>query len=104
MVEETPTVSERRPDTACPRRCFIPIPTVSRSPELYVRSSDSYGYHFRSTSASRRLRIPPPPGMLVRYPGYVSGIRSEPQWTYKMSKQHRSRTYRFYEQWMKRSR
>ena len=29
------------------------------------------GYHFRCTLALRRLRIPPPLGMLVRYPGQM---------------------------------
>jgi hypothetical protein len=69
MVEEMEDFSEHRPDTRCPRRCSIPIPAVSRSLELDVHSSDSYGYHSRSTSAPQRLRIPPPLGMLVRYPG-----------------------------------
>ena len=52
MVEEMEDFSEHRPDTRCPRRCSIPIPAVSRSLELDVHSSDSYGYHSRSTSAA----------------------------------------------------
>jgi hypothetical protein len=69
MVEDTKDFSAHRPNTDYPRLCSIPIPAVSRSPVLDVHSSDSYGYPFRSTSAPRRLRIPPTLGMLVRYPG-----------------------------------
>jgi len=69
MVEETVKFPECRTEAPCPRRCSIPIPAVARSSGLDIHSSNSYGYHFLSTSATRRLRIPPVLRILMKYPG-----------------------------------
>ncbi len=64
--------------THCLRHCPIPVLAVSRPLWLGLHSSGSYGCSFRSSPAPGRLRIPPAPRMLVRFPG-LCGRRDPPR-------------------------